>query len=64
MGYGGTDDVGEGGTIDAGNGGTNDGKPNGVNYSTGKPNGSGKPGSTNYEALGKKWAERLKGTNS
>lgn len=54
-------DEGDGGTDDEGNGGTNDGKPNGVNYSTGKPNGSGKPGSTNYEALGQKWAERLGG---
>lgn len=33
----------------------------GVQYATGKPNGSGNPGSNDFEALGQKWAQRLKG---
>ena len=33
----------------------------GVQYATGKTNGSGNPGSNDFEALGQKWAQRLKG---
>lgn len=44
-------------------GGNNDpnNKSQGVQYATGKPNGSGNPGSNDFEALGQKWAQRLKG---
>jgi hypothetical protein len=41
-------------------GGTNNQTP-GVQYATGKPNGSGNPGSNDFEALGQKWAQKLGG---